>query len=258
MKAEAEEFLIKNSVLVKKVLQPVKVAYEEYLKTHEKDLNEDHKKTYEEKWKRKHESISVQGVIDTKELCIYSSMARATQKIVKIEQIFIAESKQDQVNIDYFFKHTEQDLKEYKVEIPNDFKILLDHMDRYYRSNDYSCLSSSYRKRAVENALSPYYSRIGTYFRLVHRITKYINDNFSDENIKNNYFGFLRVNMNQEEMLTIFYNAAYTIRGESLLYELQKTTFFGNEDDIKRDQHFDKSGLFWNKENVTIMLNKTI
>lgn len=107
----------------------------------------------------------------------------------------------------------------------------------------------------MENVLFCHYDEVGSYFRLFHRIIKYINDNVEDLNIKNNYLGFLRANVNQNEMLVIFYNAAYTKRGSGLLNELQKTTFFGTEEDIKNNQHFDTNELFWKNDDIAIMLN---
>ena len=115
------------------------------------------------------------------------------------------------------------------------------------------------RKETVENVLSRHYDEVGAYFRLFHRIIKYINDNLDQSEelaIKNNYIGFLRATVNEEEMLVIFYNAAYTKRGQGLLDELQKTTFFGNREDIMNNQHFDRKKLFWEKNDVNKMLEK--
>ncbi|HAQ2135408.1 TPA: hypothetical protein IXI12_002758, partial [Enterococcus faecium] len=89
--------------------------------------------------------------------------------------------------------------------------------------------------------------------RLFHRIIKYINDNVKDVETKNNYLGFLRSTINQEEMFVIFYNAAYTNKGNGLLKELQKTTFFGDTKDLEVNQHFDTEDLFW-EEDKAIML----
>lgn len=255
MEYEGEAFLKDNFEKVKSASISIKTLYEEYLLEHEGDLNEAHSKIYEEKWKKRHEFFSFSGLIETNEVNTFCSMGEVTRKILNLEKIIDGQIDDNFDYTDYFFKNTSQHMTELRIDIPDEFRKVIDCLDKYYRSSDYTVLSNKNRKLAIEQSLNSYYKIIGSYFRLVHRITKYINDNVSGEDIKKNYIGFLRANINQEEMLTIFYNAAYTTRGEGLLHELQKTTFFGDEEDINRDQHFDKKALFWESDDISIMLN---
>lgn len=255
MEYEGETFLKDNFAIVKSASISIKNAYEEYLLEHEGDLNEGHSKIYEEKWKNRHEHFSFSGYIESKEVDTFCSMGEATEIILKIEKIIGGQIENNFDYTDYFFKNTAQHMKGLEIDIPDEFKKLIYCLDQYYRSDDYICIPRKNRKLAIEQSLNSYYKFIGSYFRLVHRITKYINDNVSDEDIKKNYIGFLRANINQEEMVIIFYNAAYTTRGEGLLHELKKTTFFGTEKDIKRNQHFDKTALFWESDDISIILN---
>lgn len=41
-----------------------------------------------------------------------------------------------------------------------------------------------------------------------------------------------------------------------MLKELQKTTFFGTEEDLNNNQHFDTNELFWKNDDIAIMLNQ--
>ena len=128
-----------------------------------------------------------------------------------------------------------------------------------YSSKGLDIISKESRKQVVDSVLSQHYNKISSYFKLFHRIIKYLNVNLetNDEgSLKNNYIGFLRATLNPDEMLVIFYNAAYTSRGAGLLHELQKTTFFGTKTDIERNQHFETSALFWEQEDISLMLNQ--
>jgi len=257
MTLEGNEFLKKNLALVKKAAKSMINPYEEFLTRQEGNIYEEHRQIYEKRWKEERKAISFYEPIETQEVSTFDLMADVTKKILKFEEIVKVQEREELGNIDYFFKNVEQQAIFYlKIDLPNDFKKLIDSLDRYYRSNDYLCLSSENRILAIDNSINLHYSLVGSYFRLVHSITKYINDNVIEEDIKNNYISFLRANMNQREILTIFYNAAYTTRGQELLYELNKITFFGNEEDISRNRFFDKSALFWELDDVNLMLKR--
>ncbi|WP_429972554.1 putative phage abortive infection protein [Enterococcus sp. AZ040] len=257
MTLEGNEFLKKNLALVKKAAKSMINPYEEFLTRQEGNIYEEHRQIYEKRWKEERKAISFYEPIETQEVSTFDLMADVTKKILKFEEIVKAQEREELGNIDYFFKNIEQQAIFYlKIDLPNDFKKLIDSLDRYYRSNDYLCLSSENRILAIDNSINLHYSLVGSYFRLVHSITKYINDNVIEEDIKNNYISFLRANMNQREILTIFYNAAYTTRGQELLYELNKISFFGNEEDISRNRFFDKSALFWELDDVNLMLKR--
>ncbi|MDB1690192.1 putative phage abortive infection protein [Enterococcus casseliflavus] len=257
MSSEGDEFLKKNLTLIKNAAKSMIITYEEFLVRQEGNIYEEHRQIYEKRWKEEHKAILFNKPIETQEESTFDLMANVTKKILKFEEILKAQEREELGNIDYFFKHTEHQAKfEMKIDLPNDFKKLIDSLDKYYRSDDYLCLPSKKRILAIDNSINSHYSLVGSYFRLVHSITKYINDNVIEEDIKKNYISFLRSNMNQREILTIFYNAAYTTRGQDLLYELNRIAFFGNKEDIDRNRYFNKSALFWELDDVNLMLKR--
>lgn len=113
------------------------------------------------------------------------------------------------------------------------------------------------RVNVVTAAYSSQYFIYGNYFRIFHRVVKYVNENVKDIDSKKNYIGFLRAMINEKEMLVIFYNAFYTPRGKGLKEQLKKTNFFGDIKDlnVKGDytQHFDKSLLLWEDEDLKLI-----
>ncbi|EMF0301804.1 hypothetical protein KGD06_002621, partial [Enterococcus hirae] len=107
-------------------------------------------------------------------------------------------------------------------------KPLVNEISQYKDATDYSLVATKNDKDVVvTNVSDKYYDRLGAYFRLTHRIIKYLNDNVENQQEKNDYIGFLRATIDETEMLVIFYNAYYTKRGEGLGKQLSKTTFFG-------------------------------
>ncbi|MFB8449865.1 putative phage abortive infection protein [Enterococcus thailandicus] len=113
-------------------------------------------------------------------------------------------------------------------------------------------------KEEVVNCTSDkHYTELGSYFRLIHRIIKYLNDNVEDPQDKNNYIGFLRATVDETEMLVIFYNAYYTKRGEGLGKQLSKTTFFGKPGELGENQgfiqHFNREKLLWPEDDLIRM-----
>lgn len=156
------------------------------------------------------------------------------------------------------FRNIDDRIKNFEFEQTETWNTLYNNVLEY-ETNKFTLIDEELRKETVENVLARHYDEVGAYFRLFHRIIKYINDNLDQSEelaIKNNYIGFLRATVNEEEMLVIFYNAAYTKRGQGLLDELQKTTFFGNREDIMNNQHFDRKKLFWEENDVNKMLEK--
>ncbi|MBO1090014.1 hypothetical protein FQT07_13560 [Enterococcus hirae] len=156
------------------------------------------------------------------------------------------------------FRNIDDRIKKFEFEQTETWNTLYNNVLEY-ETNKFTLIDEELRKETVENVLARHYDEVGAYFRLFHRIIKYINDNLDQSEelaIKNNYIGFLRATVNEEEMLVIFYNAAYTKRGQGLLDELQKTTFFGNREDIMNNQHFDRKKLFWEENDVNKMLEK--
>ncbi|MCF7547040.1 putative phage abortive infection protein [Enterococcus faecium] len=66
---------------------------------------------------------------------------------------------------------------------------------------------------------------MASYFRLTHRILKYINENVDKQAEKENYLGFLRATMDEKELLTLFYASSYSNRGEGLKQQFVGTNF---------------------------------
>ncbi|HIB1912178.1 TPA: putative phage abortive infection protein [Enterococcus faecium] len=246
----------KEKEMIKSVLNDVKEKYEFYLNVNEDKLAQPLKDKYKLQWKKGHKALFYSGETSTVQLLLYSNMADATQKIISIEDYISGNPDAITRYIYEFFPSINEKLKSLSIDVPEEFQKLLDKIDVYSTSKNYNLLNDSQRKKSIEDVLNTYYSTMGSYFRLFHRIIKYLNDNVKDTEALNNYLGFLRSTINQDELLVIFYNAAYTTRGKGLLHELKKTTFFGNEEDIKNNQHFDTNELFWRKDDTDIMLNK--
>lgn len=61
---------------------------------------------------------------------------------------------------------------------------------RKYKSKRFDLLPEDRRKQCIEIALNGYYSEIGSYFRIFHRIIKYINEKVPNKDSKKDYFGF--------------------------------------------------------------------
>lgn len=246
----------KEKEMIKSVLNDVKEKYEFYLNENEDKLVQPFKDNYKLQWKKGHKALFYSGEPSTVQLLLYSNMADATQKIISIEDYISGNPDAITRDIYEFFPSINEKLKSLSIDVPEKFQKLLDKIEGYSTSKNYNSLNDSQRKKSIEDVLNTYYSTMGAYFRLFHRIIKYLNDNVKDTEALNNYLGFLRSTINQDELLVIFYNAAYTTRGKGLLHELKKTTFFGNEEDIKNNQHFDTNELFWGKDDTDIMLNK--
>ncbi|HCI0631002.1 TPA: hypothetical protein NN991_002735, partial [Enterococcus faecium] len=85
-------------------------------------------------------------------------------------------------------------------------------------------------------------------------IYKYINENVDEQAEKENYLGFLRATMDEEELLTLFYASSYSKRGEGLKEQFVETNFFGKKGELGEGetlaQHFNKDKLFWPEEDI--------
>lgn len=117
-------------------------------------------------------------------------------------------------------------------------------------------LEEERKKDVVEKAQASYHKQVGSYFRIFHRIIKYLNENVNDREIKKNYIGFLRANMNKNQMAMLFYNINYTARGAGAIDELKRTGFFGEKNelnDIKTAHFFSSETLVWGNYDLTKM-----
>lgn len=121
-------------------------------------------------------------------------------------------------------------------------------LEEYTAVKQYVELEEERKKDVVEKAQVSYHKQVGSYFRIFHRIIKYLNENVDDREIKKNYIGFLRANMNENQMAMIFYNIYYTARGVGAIDELKETGFFGEKNelkDIKTAHFFSSETLVW-------------
>lgn len=111
------------------------------------------------------------------------------------------------------------------------------------------------KKKIIENSMKDYYGIIGKYFRMFHRIVKYLNENISDVVQRKNYIGFLRAMVNEKEIIILYYNSFFTDRGKGLGEELRKTKFFGDDKDLVKGRisHFSDDLLLWEDEDLEKM-----
>lgn len=126
------------------------------------------------------------------------------------------------------------------------------------KNNAYSyVLAESEKKEIIQSIYNKKYINLGNYFRMFHRVIKYINNNVKEIEIKKDYLGFLRAMLSEDELLLIFYNAFYTKRGSGLKEELMYTSFFGSIKDLDTTesftQHFNKSLLLWEEADINLM-----
>ncbi|MEQ6207382.1 putative phage abortive infection protein [Enterococcus mundtii] len=246
----AYKYVTNNTELILE-LENWKQKLELYISNNERNIPQSFQFLYNLYWKQQHSLIE----IGNSNSAVMININKAINSILTIESILNNEVKGT--------KDTNQSLQKKLKIIENSFENikeqklypLINEINLYYQQK-YDVLSDEQRQKCIENVLSGYYNKLGAQFRLFHRIIKYLNNNVENEKAKKNYLGFLRSTVNQDELLVIFYNAAYTKRGEGLLKELQKTTFFGTEEDLKNNQHFDTNELFWKEDDIKIMLNK--
>ncbi|EGP5483126.1 putative phage abortive infection protein [Enterococcus faecium] len=125
---------------------------------------------------------------------------------------------------------------------------LIKKLEKYIMGKPDIDLEMARKKQIVEYSQKSYHKYVGSYYRIFHRIIKYLNENVADEEIKKNYIGFLRANMNENQMAMIFYNITFTDRGSGAIGELKGTGFFGEKnelDDIESAHFFSPETLVW-------------
>lgn len=243
---------LRNEPNIKTELNNIKKQCEEYIKEHEAKIPKKYEEQYQDYWIKRHRSLT----FNWEKNQVLENMYHAIGAILTIEDIISTEIEANAQNIfanldklDSYMRH----LKFTKSEM----WITLYAQIFEYKTDNFTLIDKESRKIIIEQVLNDHYSELGSYFRLFHRIIKYINDKFEEngETEKNSYLGFLRATLNEEELLVIFYNSAYTKRGEGLLRELNKTTFFGTKEDIENNQHFNIDKLFWKHDDIKFMLN---
>ncbi|MGH1876662.1 putative phage abortive infection protein [Enterococcus casseliflavus] len=143
----------------------------------------------------------------------------------------------------------DEDSRVFLMDVDNDIK-------EYLKDRPDVELSPDKKRQVVEDSQEAYRKQLGSYFRIFHRIMKYLNENVNDKQIKKNYIGFLRANMNENQMAMIFYNINYTERGSGAIGELKGTGFFGEKielNDLKSAHFFSPETLVWGKYDLKKM-----
>lgn len=102
----------------------------------------------------------------------------------------------------------------------------------------------------IKYSYKEFYSQIGTYFRILHRLIKVINDRFENgiinEDERMMYIGILRAQLSTGELLVVLVNSLEISKGIGLGVELLGCSFFGDEIDIDNDQHFNCPSVYRN------------
>ena len=100
----------------------------------------------------------------------------------------------------------------------------------------------------VDEILSNYHPNIGNYLRVFHRLVKQIMSSQLGMKKKKEYLGIIRALLSSAELLVVFYNSFYSVRGEGLKAQLNlqdqkgnKTEFFADKCDIQKFD-MDKNG----------------
>lgn len=100
----------------------------------------------------------------------------------------------------------------------------------------------------VDEILSNYHPNIGNYLRVFHRLVKQIMSSQLGMKKKKEYLGIIRALLSSAELLVVFYNSFYSVRGEGLKAQLNlqdqkgnKTEFFADKFDIQKFD-MDKNG----------------
>ena len=247
--------------LIIEILSDVIKGYQKYIEDNEGKLSPEFSARWE---RRKKEGPFSDSYTTTDDSILYENLYCALNEIERIEEFLelihtnvLFENALKGVHKGAF-ERLDESVQAYKYlqsEIPEEWNRLISDLEKY-KSNHFDLLPDNRRKKSVEIALKDYYSEIGSYFRIFHRIIKYINEKVPSKESKKDYLGFLRATLNEKEMLVIFYNAVYTERGSGLLKEISKTTFFGEYHELLEDgtvQHFNSSSLLWKSDDLKIM-----
>lgn len=261
---EGLDFFYSQSDLIIGVLRDIIKGYRSYIEANEKKLSPESLSRWE---KRKKGEFSFDDDLNPNDSDLFDTLSTSLNNINEIEQL------QDSINdkkINYFsnivsdgvpegaFERINGHIQTYirlQHEISEECDKLISDLEKY-KSNHFDLLPDYRKKQGIESILTVYYNEIGSYFRIFHRIIKYINKKVPNEENRKDYLGFLRATLNEKELLVIFYNAVYTDRGSGLLEELSKTTFFGEYHELLENgtiQHFNSSSLLWKSDDLKIM-----
>lgn len=262
LKKEGVNYFYKNKDMIIKQLEILVRSYEKFMEDNEKKLSPE----LQINWTKIKEGIHF-GSEDssTKEFVLYEELCMSLEKTKELKKFL--ENVNDEILSDFYGADGSGvygrlvsfvDIPRYiNWNIPEELNVVKSKL-AVYKSGDLKLLSKDGKKEGIEAAIEVYYGSIGAYFRIFHRIIKYINIKVKDEQVKKDYLGFLRAITNEKEMLVLFYNAVYTERGEGLLKEIKQTTFFGESEELLENnnaQHFNSDQLLWKSEDLNVMRN---
>ena len=254
-------FYLEKKLVIDKLQELIR-TYKKYIENNEGEISDEFSRLWERKKRGEMFSDSDEYPI-TEEAILYDNLDKSLKEIKDIEN-FLKDIENEKFNqfsnrasegvYDELIKHIENS-RIIEWDIPKDLIEFKKKIGKY-KSDQLELLPDSKKRKGIEIAINNYYGEIGAYFRIFHRIIKYINDKVIDEETKKDYLGFLRATINETELLVIFYNAAYTERGEGLLKEIRKTTFFGDYQELLENgtvQHFNSNSLIWKADDLKIM-----
>ena len=260
---EGLDFFYSKKGIISDMLQELISAYKKNIENKEGKISAE----FLERWERKKRGeMFSDGHPVTEESMLYEDLCWSLIEIKEIEK-FLEDIENKKINhfSDKIFKGVDGVYEELDKHIERSRGIQWDIPDELsklkmtlenFQFGHIELLPDDRKRKGIELAINAYYSEIGSYFRIFHRIIKYINDKVTDEETKKDYLGFLRATINEKEMLVIFYNATYTERGKGLLKEIRKTTFFGENYELLEEgpvQHFNSESLIWKSNDLEVM-----
>lgn len=147
------------------------------------------------------------------------------------------------------------------TEVNKTLKEVVDEVKKYHnKDGNYQLITTTREKQSIIDKVSQkHYSQLSSYLRLTNSIIKYINENVDNNSERENYLGFVRANMDENELLTLFYISTFGDPRNGLKKQLQSTDFFGIKEELVTDfdlaqpQHFNKHRLLWAEEDLKLM-----
>lgn len=147
------------------------------------------------------------------------------------------------------------------TEVNKTLNELVNEVKKYHnKDGNYQLITTAREKQSIIYDVSQkHYSQLSSYLRLTNSILKYINENVDNSSERKNYLVFLRANMDENELLTLFYISTFGDPRNGLKKQLQNTDFFGIKEELVTDfdlaqpQHFNKHRLLWAEEDLKLM-----
>ncbi len=135
-------------------------------------------------------------------------------------------------------------LIERKNDIPKDCYINI--CNKYDEMIGYEEIDNRYYDLVLlQNTFKTYHNELGPYFKVLHRIIKFLNMELENKRMSSEqylfYIGWLRSQLNMDDFKLILLNAVYIPRGTGMGIELMGTGLFGDKYDLSINQHFQLS-----------------